>query len=158
MYCPNCASQIHGDIKFCTHCGINLSAISDLLNGKIIEPSQSGEIIGLMKKLHTGYLSTVIGLCLVIASLLIVIAATMFGAMPVAICGLIFLGWAIPAIAQGVGKWLSARREMTSILTDRSRVKEKETEKSLPSEVNTGALGFADSVTERTTASLYRPT
>ena|SRR5262245_62050194 len=155
MYCPNCASQIHSNVKFCTRCGINLNTISDLLNGKIIEPPQSGEIIGLLEKCQNGYLSTVIGLGLIITSLLIIIAAMMFGVVPAAISSLVFLGWAIPAIAQGVGKWLSARREMISILKDRLGVKgEKEPEKSLPSEaVNTGSRGFVSSVTEATTAS-----
>src|SRR6185503_9856340 len=144
MYCPNCASPAHRDVKFCTSCGTNLNAISDLLSGKIIEPSQSREVVELLEKCHKGYLSTVIGLGLVIASLLITVAAAMFGVIPAAISGLIFLGWAIPAIAQGAGKWLSARREMISILRDR------QPEKSLPSD----SAGFAGSVTEGTTAGL----
>lgn len=155
MYCPNCASQIHSDVRFCTSCGMDLNAISDLLSGKIIRPPQSSEIFGLLEKCHNGYMSTVIGLGLVITSLLIVIAATTFGVVPAAIGALVFLAWAIPAIAQGVGKWLSARREITSILNDVPGAMRREPEKSLASEVaNTGSLEFAASVTERTTASL----
>jgi hypothetical protein len=89
---------------------------------------------------------------------LILVAAVLFDALPAALSGLIFLGWAIPAITQGVAKWLSTRREMISILKDRSGVKGgREPERSLPSAVaTTGELGFAGSVTEGTTASLNR--
>lgn len=156
MYRPNCASQIHGDIKFCKSCGTNLNAISDLLNGRTIEPPKSVEIVALLEKCHNGYLSTLIGLGLVIASLLIIIAATMLGAMPAAIVTLVLVSWAITAIAQGVGRWLAARREMISVLSDKSGVKgAKQLETSLPSEAgNAGSAGFAGSVTEGTTASL----
>lgn len=156
MYCPNCASVIHGNVKFCTHCGLNLKTISDLLDGKIIEPTQSEEISKLLEKCHNGYLSTVIGLGLVIFALLIVIATMMLGVIPAAISSLIFLGWAIPAIAQGVGKWLSAKSEMNSILEVRSHVSsEEQPQKSLPSEGRRPNSGrFAGSITERTTANL----
>ena len=156
MYCPNCASQLHRDIKFCTNCGTNLNAISDLLNGRIIETPQSGEIVALLAKCHNGYLSTLIGLGLVITSLLIVIAATMLGAMPAAIVSLLLLSWAIPAIAQGVGRWLTARREMISVLSDRSALEgATQLETWRPSEAgHSGSPGFGGSVTEGTTASL----
>lgn len=156
MYCPNCASQIHGNIEFCTSCGTNLNAISDLLNGRTIELPRSDEIVALLEKCHNGYLATLIGLGLVITSLLIIIAATMLGAMPAAIVSLVLLSWAIPAIAQGVGRWLVARREMITVLSDKSGVKgAKHLETSLPAEAdNAGSLGFAGCVTEGTTASL----
>jgi hypothetical protein len=156
MYCPTCSSQIHNDVKFCTRCGANLTKISDLLNGRIIEPLRSEELINLMEKCHNGYLSTLIGSGLIITSLLIIITALMIGATPMAIGGLLFLGWAIPAIAQGVSKWLSARSEMSSIFGDRSGLKgEVQPQKSLPSKgARTDSHGFAGSVTEGTTASL----
>jgi hypothetical protein len=156
MYCPNCASLSHGEVRFCTHCGLNLTTISDLLDGRIIEPSKSEEITELLERCHNGYLSTVIGLGLVIFALLIVVAAMMLGVIPAAIGGLIFLAWAIPAIAQGVGKWLSAKREMNSVLEARSVVKgEDQPQKSLPSEGGTtNSRRFAGSITERTTANL----
>lgn len=156
MYCPNCASQTQGDINFCTTCGTNLNAISDLLNGRMPEPAQSREIIALLEKCHNGYLSTLIGLGLVITSLLIVIAAIMLGGIPVAILSLVLLSWAIPAIAQGVGRWQTAKREMISVLSGSSGVPDaKQLETRLPSEAGrAGSPGFAGSVTERTTASL----
>lgn len=110
--------------------------------------------------LQKGYLSTVIGLGLVIISLIITVAALMFDVPLAALSGLVFLGWAIPAIAHGLGKWLSARREMTSMLKDGLSVAAgKEREKQLVSEANNvGSRGFAGSVTEGTTASLDRRT
>jgi hypothetical protein len=156
MYCPNCASLVHGEVKFCTHCGLNLKTVSDLLDGRIIEPSQSEEIIKLLEKCHNGYLSTVIGLGLLIFALLIGIAGMLFGVIPAAISSLIFLGWAIPATAQGIGKWRSAKREMHSILEVRSVVKgEAQPPKNLPAEGEmTNSRRFAGSITERTTANL----
>ena len=68
-----------------------------------LKPHNLNRLMDLMEKCHNGYLSTVIGLGLVITALLIVIASMLFGVIPAAISGLIFLGWAIPAIAQGVG-------------------------------------------------------
>jgi hypothetical protein len=96
------------------------------------------------------------GLGLVITSLLIIIAAMIFGIIPAALSGLIFLGWAIPALAQGVGKWRSAKSEMISILEGRSGVMgEGQQQKSLTSRgAVTDSHGFAGSVTERTRASL----
>lgn len=156
MYCPNCASQIHNDVKFCTHCGSNLTTISDLLKGKIIENPQSEELIRLIGKYDNGHLSILIGLGLVITSLLIVITAMLFGALPAAISSLVFLGWAIPAIAQGIGKWRSAKSEIRAILKDRSGMKDKDQlQKSLPAEGAKSDSGrFTGSVTEGTTASL----
>ncbi|HSO76284.1 MAG TPA: zinc ribbon domain-containing protein [Blastocatellia bacterium] len=156
MYCPNCASQIHGNIKFCKSCGTNLDAISNLLNGRIIEPPKSVEILALLEKCHNGYLSTLIGLSLVIASLLIIIAATMLGALPAALVTLVLVSWAITAIAQGVGRWQTAKREMISVLSGSSGVPDaKQLETRLPSEAGrAGSPGFGGSVTERTTASL----
>jgi hypothetical protein len=156
MYCPNCASQIHSNVKFCTRCGANLTAISDLLNGAILEPPQSAEITRLLEKCHNGYLSTVIGLGLVIIALSITVTAMMFDVIPAAISGLLFLGWAIPAIAQGAGKWLSAKSEIRSILKvrsgDNSDVPPHEL---LPSDAAViDSRRFAGSVTEGTTAGL----
>jgi uncharacterized membrane protein len=132
MYCPNCASQVNNNTKFCTHCGNSLS-------------TQSEQMMSALEKCHSGYLSTVIGLGLVIIALLIVVGSMMFGVTSAAITGLIFLGWAIPAIAQGVSKWLSAKNEMRSIL------------ETGPGEgAITDPRGFAGSVTEGTTASLDR--
>ena len=158
MYCPNCAYQIHNNTKFCTRCGTNLDAISKLLNGTTIEPPQSEEMIKLLERCHNGYLSTVIGLGLVITSLLIVIAAIMSGVPLAAMSSLVFLGWAIPAIAQGVGKWLSAKSEMRSILK-RDVESDDESQKKLSSEgVMADSRRFAGSVTEGTTASLNQRT
>ena len=155
MYCPNCASDVHSDVKFCTRCGLNLSAISEVLGGKFIELSQSEVMIGLADKCHNGYLSTVVGLGLVIISMLITIAAIWFDVALAAICGLIFLGWAIPAIAQGAGKWISARRAMQSMLNRGWEPEgEKRSERSFPSMAGADAPGFGGSVTEGTTSSL----
>jgi hypothetical protein len=131
MYCPGCGSQLHDNNKFCTRCGV--------------EASQSEQLLGLVAKCHNGYLSTVTGLGLVIISLLIIIASLMLGAELAAISSLIFLGWAIPAIAQGVGRWQSAKNEIRSLLEVGSRARGE-----LPQ-------GIAASVTEETTASLNRP-
>jgi hypothetical protein len=82
----------------------------------------------------------------------------MFGAMPAALSGLVFLGWAIPAMAQGVRKWLSAKKEMRSILEGRSGERvEGQPQNNLPSRTAvTDSHGFAGSVTEGTTASLNK--
>lgn len=148
MYCPNCASRIHNNEKFCTRCGLNLT----------LEASQSEEITRLLEKCHNGYSSTVIGLGLVILALLITIAAIMFGVIPAAIGSLVFVAWAIPAIAQGVGKWLSAKSEIRSILEVRSvGNSEVQPRKRLPSEgAKTDSWRFGGGVTEETTANLTR--
>jgi len=112
MYCPNCAFEIRDDLKFCTRCGINIHAICNIINARIIQHPQPEEIVKLMEDCHKGYLSTVIGLGLVITSLLIIIIALALGVPMVAISSLVLLGWAIPAIAQGVGKWVTAKKEM----------------------------------------------
>lgn len=133
MYCPNCSSPLPNEVKFCTRCGVNLTSIAGLLNQKTVQRQKPDEIIKLMDKCHEGYLSIMIGLGLIITSLLIVIAALMLDVLPAALSGLLFLGWAIPAIAQGFGKWQSAKNDMRSIVDARELV---------------------GSVTERTTASL----
>lgn len=133
MYCHNCPSSIHNGIKFCTHCGVNLNSFAGLLNVRSVEAQKPDEIIKLLDRCHDGYLSILIGPGLIITSLLIVIAALVFEVLTAALSGLLFLGWAIPAIAQGLGKWQSAKSEPRSIVD---------------------ARGFVGSVTERTTASL----
>ncbi len=133
MYCPNCSSPLSNDVKFCTHCGVNLTSMAGLLNARSAQAQKSDEIIELMDRCQDGYLSILVGLGLVITSLLVFLAALAFDVLPAALVGLLFLGWAIPAIAQGFGKWQSAKSEMRSIVDARR---------------------FVGSVTERTTAGL----
>jgi uncharacterized membrane protein YvbJ len=131
MYCPNCASENGNDVKFCTRCGLNLKAVSDLLNDKTLDSTRSEEIDRLLAKCHNGYLSTVIGLCLMICALLIVIASIMS----------------------------AAQSEMKSILNTRSELNnEEDSQKWLSSEgAKSVQPGFAGSVTEGTTANLDHP-
>jgi hypothetical protein len=127
-----------------------------MFNGRTVELPRAHEIAKLMAKCHNGYLSTVIGLCLIIIAALIVLAAMMLGVMPAAISSLIFLGWAIPAMAQGIGKWRSAQSEMRAMLEARSELSDEagSRKKLSPAGLKTSSRGFAVSVTEATTANL----
>ena len=160
MYCPKCASQNEDNIKFCKQCGINLSAVSDLLSGTALESPQADEIATLLAKCHNGYLSTVIGLSLIILALLIVIASMLASLIPAAISSLLLVAWAIPAVAQGIGKWRSARTEMRAILGSRTELISEESSmlRSRSQGAKTSPRGIPGSITEGTTANLDRLT
>lgn len=42
MYCPQCATQNAGDVKFCRSCGTELEAVALALSGKSVQPVKPG--------------------------------------------------------------------------------------------------------------------
>jgi len=120
MYCAKCGSQIQAEVKFCKHCGTNLTLISDWVNGKPINAALTDDLTKLLEKCHRGYLSTLIGSGLIIGALMILLLAMLSGRPTVGLVAALLIAWAIPAIAQGASRWLSAKSEIKSLLADTS--------------------------------------
>jgi hypothetical protein len=72
MFCPNCGSDNHAEIKFCTRCGTNLGVVSDALTGKLTGPSKIDErMVRLLKNYYRGRRSVTIGGSMLLAGLIV---------------------------------------------------------------------------------------
>jgi hypothetical protein len=120
MYCPNCGSQNHADIKFCTRCGTNLAVVTEALTGKPSSKAQPDErIVKLLKNYYDGRRAAAVGgIALTIG--LTILTLLMAAGMPEKwlIFGLLGLGCliygAIVTIAGG-HEWIEASSEMKAL-------------------------------------------
>src|ERR1044071_1680968 len=62
MYCPTCGSNNQEELKFCTRCGTNLDAVSDVLRGRTTGVQATDErMVALLKDYYRGRRMTIIG-------------------------------------------------------------------------------------------------
>src|SRR5437867_1451795 len=72
MYCPGCSTHSTDGAKFCKACGLNLSVITQALNGgaAISDPIRDREFKRARKQISDGIQGSAIGAALLIASTL----------------------------------------------------------------------------------------
>ncbi|HLG16010.1 MAG TPA: zinc ribbon domain-containing protein [Blastocatellia bacterium] len=72
MYCPNCSTQGVDGAKFCKACGMNLSIITQALNGGVSgpDPHRDREYKRARKQISDGIHGSAIGLALLVAAAL----------------------------------------------------------------------------------------
>ena len=109
MYCPQCATQITDNAKFCRTCGTDLEAVALVLTNKFPLPG------AWVEKHGDGKHKVIMGAILLGAALLI-------GGVPALFIGMIFplvmlwtvffgwmAGWGIVSLASGVGEMVKSR-------------------------------------------------
>ncbi|MEK6321195.1 MAG: zinc ribbon domain-containing protein [Acidobacteriota bacterium] len=166
MYCPNCGSHNQAEIKFCTRCGTNLSAVSEALTGKIKGKTDGDDRIAkLMRDYYRGRRDTITGAVLIPAALLIMTIMAAAGMNPKGaffiICWMFF--WGAAALAGGLGKWIASSTEMKALgYGSRGQFQGAHLQHSPPaaqaelppSGYSTAPVGYPGSVTEQTTRQL----
>ncbi|HLF84353.1 MAG TPA: zinc ribbon domain-containing protein [Blastocatellia bacterium] len=119
MYCPNCGSNNQPDLKFCTRCGTNLSAVSDALSGKAAGTGvQIDERVAkLIKDYYKGRRDTITGLVLIPAAVKAMLLLILFGMPPIPSFFIVswMMFWGVAALAGGLGKWIASGGEMRAL-------------------------------------------
>ena len=72
MYCPSCSTQSSDGAKFCKTCGMNLSVITQALNGGVVvsDPFRDREFKRARKQISDGIHGSAIGAALLVAAAL----------------------------------------------------------------------------------------
>jgi hypothetical protein len=72
VYCPSCSTQSIDGAKFCKSCGMNLSAITQALNGGVVvsDPIRDREFKHARKQISDGIHGSAIGAALLVAAAL----------------------------------------------------------------------------------------
>src|SRR5215472_18333525 len=91
MYCPNCGTSRVGEVKFCTRCGTNLVAVSDLLEGKPGKPAGKDELAKMVRRYYSGRSSITTGATLFGLGLILMSLLKILGLEP--ILAFVFAGW-----------------------------------------------------------------
>jgi hypothetical protein len=148
-------------VKFCTRCGTNLGVVSDALTGKLGDAPQIDErMLKLLKDYYKGRRDAITGAVLIPSGVFIMALLIFAGLSPVAsffiICWMFF--WGIPALADGLGKWLSASSEMKALNQLRSQGLLNHSREQAMDEIaprySTDPIKAPGSVTEQTTRHL----
>jgi hypothetical protein len=164
MYCPNCGSDKQSETKFCTRCGTNLAAVTDLLAGKSIATTEiDRHMVALFKDYYRGRRALIVGGGLSVLSLVKLGIILLMGfpekLLPAAallllglLCGLVALVW-------GLIKWNDSTSEIKAIkqarelsLSSRDLIGQ-----GLERELSTNPIAAPTSVTEQTTRTLKEP-
>jgi hypothetical protein len=115
MYCPGCGSNNTTQSTRCSRCGANLSAVVDLLAGRLYDKTAVAQWTGtLLKKYYSGRRDTIAGL-LLLAGAFVIMRVLISTGMPPFIAFLwtcwMFFGGVI-ALAEGAGKWFASRGQI----------------------------------------------
>src|SRR5712692_4505147 len=72
MYCPSCSTHSSDGAKFCKACGMNLSVITQALNGGVVisDPARDREFKRARKQISDGIQGSAIGTALLVAAAL----------------------------------------------------------------------------------------
>src|ERR1041385_3909845 len=72
MYCPTCATLSSEGVKFCKSCGMNLSVVTQALNGGVVvsDPLRDREFKRARKQISDGINGSAIGAGLLVAAAL----------------------------------------------------------------------------------------
>src|SRR5262245_58473223 len=70
MYCPSCSTHSSDGAKFCKACGMNLSVVTQAMNGGVVisDPIRDREFKRARKQISDGIQGSAIGLALLIAA------------------------------------------------------------------------------------------
>src|SRR5881396_1723979 len=73
MYCPGCSTQSIEGAKFCKSCGMNLSVVTQALNGGVVisDPIRDREFKRARKQISDGIHGSAIGAALLVAAALL---------------------------------------------------------------------------------------
>jgi hypothetical protein len=163
MYCPNCGSQNTAGIKFCRHCGTNLSAVSDAVLNKSDNPS----LAELIKSYYSGRHQLMLGALQIaagVALLGIIWAAGLWNFFWIFFwLFLTLFGNGARQFNKGWNRWSEASSGLKSLGYDKPPVKDRAATGSLPLREAEPALPasehdrYTPSVTESTTRRLDSP-
>jgi hypothetical protein len=72
MYCPTCSTHSSDGAKFCKSCGMNLSVVTQALNGGVVvsDPMRDREFKRVRKQISDGIHGSAVGLALLVAAAL----------------------------------------------------------------------------------------
>ena len=119
MYCPQCATQITDNTKFCRVCGTDLEAVALLLTNKLPLPGPWFEKYGESKH------KVIMGAILLAAALLIAGVPALFikelflWAMLWTVGFGWMAGWGIVSLALGVGEMVKSKTVLRQMKSDR---------------------------------------
>jgi hypothetical protein len=163
MYCPNCGSQNTDGLKFCRHCGTNLSAVSVA----VLNKSDTPQLAELIKSYYSGRHQLMLGTLQIaagVALLGIIWATGLWNFFWIFFwLFLTLFGNGVRQFNKGWNRWSEASSALKSLGYDKPPVKDRGATGSLPSRESDPALPASGhnhhppSVTESTTRRLDSP-
>ncbi len=170
MYCPKCGSKNQDEIRYCTHCGANLSIVSEAMSGKLVSGSAIDERrVALLKDYFSGRRASILGAVFLLVGLALLaplMTSRRIDELP--LLALLVVGWLIYGaicLVWGISHWMDSSSEMKALeiamphtiqKADRIEISDAPAEQAitLAKNYSTDPISAPASVTENTTRRL----